>query len=265
MSSSELLDAGIVEKGLDAARVVYESLQLFAELDSTNAQLLRVAMTPGFHICVAESQTAGRGRRGRQWIAPLGCGLTFSCKQAVTARNGSLSGFSLAMGIALAEKLAELGLIGIALKWPNDLQVAGKKLAGLLIEVQPSGDGESQTVVTGVGLNYALTAQQRALIDQPCVSVAQLESPISRGDLLVALLAALAEAYREYEDAGFAAFYPRWSRWDVLQDKTVNLILPNRTLQGVAQGIDENGALQILIEGQLRRFSSGEVSVRVMA
>jgi len=264
MSSSELLDVGIVEKGLDAVRVVYESLQFFAELDSTNAQLLREAMTPSFHICVAESQTAGRGRRGRQWFAPLGSGLTFSCKQSLCSSDGRLSGFSLAMGIALTEKLAELGVFGLGLKWPNDLQVAGEKLAGLLIEVQAK-DANNSAVVTGVGLNYALTAEQRALIDQPCVSVAQLECSISRSDLLVALLAALAEAYREYENSGFAVFYPRWARWDVLYGKKVNLILPNRTLQGVAQGIDENGALQILIEGKLRRFSSGEVSVRVVA
>jgi len=263
MSGSDLLDLTLLETKLHGAQVAYQSLRLFAELDSTNAYLMRRSADAGFHICVTEWQSAGRGRRGREWIAPVGSGLTFSCRQSLNSSAGKLSGFSLAMGIALAEKLAALGLDGIGLKWPNDLQVMGKKLAGLLIEVQAE-EAKNSGVITGVGLNYSLNSEQREQIDQPCVDIAQWGLPISRSELLAELLIALALAYQEYNEFGFAAFYPRWPRWDALRDKTVNLILPNRTLQGVAQGIDDDGALQILIEGQLRRFSSGEVSVRVV-
>ncbi|MDQ7074046.1 MAG: biotin--[acetyl-CoA-carboxylase] ligase [Gammaproteobacteria bacterium] len=262
MSSFDPINESVLRRKLDEAQVACESLQVFSELDSTNAYLMRQTEAEGFQVCVAEAQTHGRGRRGKPWLAPMGSGLTFSCVQRLSSTQGRLAGFSLAVGITLAEKLTYLGLPRVALKWPNDLCVDGKKLAGLLIEVQPSVVGKS-AVVTGIGLNYALSSEQSKEIDQPCVGVTQLGLGLSRSELLAELLIALAQAYEDYEERGFSSFYSRWSRWDLLQGREVNLILPKRILQGVAKGVDQSGCLRILVAGQLRTFSSGEVSVRV--
>jgi BirA family biotin operon repressor/biotin-[acetyl-CoA-carboxylase] ligase len=262
----ELLQPDRIRVALHAdVQVVVQHLEVHHELDSTNAYMLSVAKqsdTSG-HVCMAEYQAAGRGRRGRHWVSPLGGNLYFSLLWRFHAGASSLGGLSLAIAVAVMRALHDAGLNSARLKWPNDVLVHGRKLAGILLEVAGEAAGPC-AVVVGLGLNVRTPAEKMSAVGQPWIDLqSALGKTVSRNELSAQLLNHLVRAITCFEQQGLKPFMDEWAQWDVLAGEEVTLELPTGSLQGTARGVDENGALLIARDGQLQRHHSGEVSVRL--
>lgn len=236
-----------------------------ASVDSSNTRLLQrvAAGAPHKTVLAAEWQAHGRGRRGRVWEAGLGDGLAFSLLWRFQRPVAMLSGLSLAVGVALARCLARLGLDGIGLKWPNDLLVADRKLAGILIELV--GDMLSPAAaVIGIGLNVRGAERLGQLLETPVSDLeSTLERRVERGELLLQLLAELDEVLTGFDRQGFAAYREEWHAWHAWQDQPVRVAQADGdSLRGLARGVDEQGALLLETTAGLGRLLSGEVSLR---
>jgi len=259
-----LLDrAGVIrELGAHAPRFALEVLD---SAHSTNTLLMERAAggAAGGSVIAAEWQMQGRGRRGRVWHSAPGGGLTFSLLWRFQQGAGFLSGLSLAVGLAIVRALAVLGVPDAGLKWPNDVLWRGRKLAGILIEIQGDVLGPS-TAVIGVGLNCGMSDALRGRIDQP---VADLEEACGaapeRNRVLALLLIELERVLRSFDRDGFAPLREEWQRRHVYQRKLVKILLPDGSAAGgTAEGVAEDGALLIATQRGPRRFHSGEVSLR---
>jgi BirA family biotin operon repressor/biotin-[acetyl-CoA-carboxylase] ligase len=243
------------------------SLEFHDRIESTNSHLMQQAGSAPNGTCVAaELQTAGRGRRGRAWHAGLGSSLTFSLLWRFECGAGGLSGLSLAVGVALMRALRELGADDALLKWPNDVLHRGRKLAGILIELQGDMDGPSAAVI-GIGLNLRLREALRDSIDQPvCDLHGILGQAVSPNALLGALLRHLAEVMGAFEQEGFAVLQEEWAVHHAFQDQAVRMLMPDgQEICGVARGVATDGSLLMETGQGIRRFSSGEISMRGMA
>ncbi len=272
-SPVELLEAVAIHREADGhGWPATATLGVVFETDSTNTWLYETeAPAPGRpHALFAELQRAGRGRRGRDWLAPFGSGLTFSVAWSFREMPAGLSALGLAIGVGVAEALRAAGLHEISLKWPNDLVWRGRKLGGLLLQLR-SEAGAGASVVAGLGLNLAMPAAARgALAASSGLEIADVrdvlgrEAP-SRNALAGRLVAAIAAACTEFERDGFAAFAGRWRALDALDGRPVEIIHGQQRQQGIARGVDADGALLLEHGGRLDRFYSGDVSVRPAA
>ncbi len=242
-------------------------VEVVDETGSTNTDLLQRAAqgAPSGTVLVAELQTGGRGRRGRDWHSGLGGALTFSVLWRFEQGAGFLSGLSLAVGIALARVLRKHGAEDVTLKWPNDVLWRHLKLAGILIEL--AGDVMGPTVaVIGVGLNLRLPEQVKARIDQPVVDLAKIGIDVDRNRLFAELLAGLDVVWKKFSGEGFAPFRQEWDRMHAYQNKMVRLRMPDKTeLDGKVEGVAEDGALMIKTRSGTRKFYGGELSLRPAA
>ena len=245
----------------DAARAVLV-IETVTITDSTNERLLAALNAGDIHgqVLLAEHQTAGRGRRGDRWISPPGSGLCLSLGWRFEQPPATFSALSLVVGIAITESLRELGVRSAMLKWPNDILCAGGKLAGILIEMRAEAGGPCRTVI-GIGINVQMSERARALIDQPVEDFTHVTGQgVSRNRLAAIVLSALASSLPQFGRDGFAVFRDDWRRYDVLVDQTVKLELPNRSVAGVARGVDDHGALIIEHSGRCETFVSGHLS-----
>jgi BirA family biotin operon repressor/biotin-[acetyl-CoA-carboxylase] ligase len=244
------------------------ALEIHECMDSTNSYLMRAAAEGAAHAsCViAELQTAGRGRRGRAWQTGLGDSLTFSVLWRFDCGAGALSGLSLAVGVALMRALHELGATEAQLKWPNDIVSNGKKLAGILIELQGDMDGASAAVI-GIGLNLRVSEEMRRAIAQPAAGLQELlDTEVPRDVVLATLLRHLADVLAIFERNGFEPLRDEWIARHAYHNDVVRLLLPDgREIDGIAQDVAADGALLVRAAEGLRRFTSGEVSLRVIA
>jgi BirA family biotin operon repressor/biotin-[acetyl-CoA-carboxylase] ligase len=218
-------------------------------------------------VCIAEFQSAGRGRRGRRWIAPLGSGIALSVGWQFAAVPTEPSALTLAVGVAVRRALARTAGLSIALKWPNDLVFDERKLGGILLELKAEAHGGAH-VVAGVGLNVALPESLLpSLSDWPRGAIdlktALGAEPPPRVVLAAALLNELATLFAEYPTKGFAAYRTEWRSADFLRGRPVRLDEPAGRLFGTALGIDADGALILeTVAGERRRVVAGDVSVR---
>jgi BirA family biotin operon repressor/biotin-[acetyl-CoA-carboxylase] ligase len=263
-----LLDRAAVERELGPVAARF-SVEVRAAAASTNALLLERAAAGAASgtVIAAEWQSAGRGRRGRPWHAGLGGGLAFSMLWRFAQGASELSGLSLAVGVALARRLAALVGPGIALKWPNDIVAGGGKLGGILIELAGDVLGPGAAVI-GVGINVRLSSAVRADIDQPATDLESLLDGrafelVDRNALLAGLLVELDRALAVFASAGFGPFRSEWESRHAHQGKPVTVLLPDgRSERGKARGVAEDGALLLETGGGVKRFHSGEVSLR---
>lgn len=265
-SPIELLNAeAILARMAAITRAAVQDLDICFEVDSTNARLLARAKQQAVsgHACLAERQLAGRGRRGREWVSPFGGNLYLSLLWQFADGAAQVGGLSLAIAVAVIRALREIGLHGAGVKWPNDILVGERKLAGILLELAGEASGPC-AVVVGVGLNVRLPADAMAAVTKPWTDVqTELGHPVARNTLAAKLLHHLIDAVQQFEREGLAPFLSDWLAWDVLADRKVVLDLPQGKVQGVARGVDASGALLLAgIDGELRRYHSGEVSVR---
>ncbi len=239
-------------------------LEVHDHLPSTNSYLMQNISAAKHATCVAANlQTSGRGRRGRSWHAGLGAGLTFSLLWRFQCGASSLSGLSLAIGVALMRSLHELGISSARLKWPNDVLINRQKLAGILIELQGDMEGPS-TAVIGIGINLNLPDALKQQIDQPVTDLAgAMNDTVNPNQLLGILLNDLTEVLVEFEQGGFTALRDEWSQHHAYHEQDVRMLMPDgRAIQGVVQGITEDGSLLVKTEAGLQRFMSGEISLR---
>jgi len=240
------------------------------EVGSTNTYLMQKSAKGAPHVTcvVAQMQTQGKGRRGRTWVSQLGASLTFSLLWRFQCGAAALSGMSLAVGVALIRALTNLGVNGVQLKWPNDVLVLdahgeGKKLAGILIELQGDMEGPSAAVI-GVGINMRLPTEVLKSIDQPATDLAQVcTQTIAPSELLGTLLKHLAAVLNEFEQQGFVGMRDEWVRYHAYHQQAVRMQMPNGTeTHGVVQGVAEDGILLVQTALSLQRFSAGEISLR---
>ncbi|MEK8090541.1 biotin--[acetyl-CoA-carboxylase] ligase, partial [Thermithiobacillus plumbiphilus] len=233
-------------------------------LESSNGHLLEMARAGAAHgtIVVAEGQSGGRGRRGRSWSSPWGQNLYFSMLLRFDAPASALAPFTLVAGLVLAEVLAHLGATDHGIKWPNDILHEGRKLAGVLCELQGEFEGPCALVV-GIGVNVHAETPNPA-IDQPWTSLKAAFGLTLDRNLLAGLLArALLQAHQQFCEEGFAAFHARWERWDLLRNQPVKVLHPGRDEPGLALGVNESGQLRVDFGGATRIVHSGEVSIRL--
>lgn len=240
------------------------------QLESTNdaVQKLATASTHQrpFVAAFAEHQTAGRGRRGRTWQAPLGGSILMSLQWRLDAMPANPAAAALVAGVAVAESLQALlearGLQAeVALKWPNDVYVNNRKLAGILCEMRGDPSSDCQLIV-GVGINFAL-GELAGDIDQAAIDCATLGLAHSDRPILAAqLLSRLIDHLQEFESEGFAGFRQRWAKFDWLTGKAVRVMLRAESRDGIARSVAEDGALLVDHDGELHRHVAGEVSVR---
>lgn len=243
------------------------TLDMVDETGSTNADLTLACRTAPWTeagtLRLAYRQTAGRGRLGRPWQGQAG--LTFSVALPLPLAPSQLSGLSLAVGLALAEALAgcdaRLGAV-LGLKWPNDLQIDGRKLAGILIESVPAGPQQVWAVI-GIGLNLVRDAQMEAALGRSLAGVTEYLPDCDPTALLAAVLNRLAAMRDEFLAQGFAPMAARWSARDAYRDQPVRLLHDGHVhAEGLARGVDGDGYLLLETATGLERIASGEVSLR---
>lgn len=265
----DLLDVDAIRAALPAsARTGLAALEVAWSLDSTNSELLR-RDTPvrGCAVLLAERQTGGRGRRGRDWASPLAAHLYLSLARRFEGGLARLGGLSLVAGIAACEALQALGFPQVRLKWPNDLVVeAGsglRKLGGLLVEGGGEAGGAARAVI-GIGVNVRMPAAFASGIDQPWTQLAALVPvPPARNLLAAALLQHLLPALDVFDAHGLAPFLPRYAALDALAGRAVQVHEAARHWGGQALGIAEDGALRVRDDaGDIRQVHAGDVSVR---
>ena len=266
MSGTAPLDEERILDGLPAAaRDALTSLTVLALVDSTNRFLMQgeAFCAPGAHACVAEAQTAGRGRRGRGWVSPVGGNLYLSLACELGVEAHALPGLSVAMGVAAARALESLEVHGIALKWPNDVLLDGRKLGGILLETWRATRATSR-VVTGVGINVHMPRDAGAAIDQPWTDLHSTGTAPDRNQLASRMIAELIAAQARFAESGFEAFHHDWQRLDALRDREVELIAADGRRAGIARGVDSSGALLLDVGGRRERILSGDVSLRAV-
>jgi len=247
------------------------TLELVEETGSTNADLTQVCRQAPWSdagtLRLAYRQTAGRGRQGRPWQGQAG--LTFSVALPLALAPSQLSGLSLAVGLALAQALGDVdaGLgARVGLKWPNDLQIDGRKLAGILIEAVPAGPQRVWAVI-GIGLNLVRDPQMELALGRELAGVAEalpgFDAQRDATGLLAAVLARLGAMRELFLAQGFAPMAAPWSALDAYRDQPVRLLHDGRVLaEGIARGVDGEGQLLLETPAGMERINSGELSLR---
>jgi BirA family transcriptional regulator, biotin operon repressor / biotin---[acetyl-CoA-carboxylase] ligase len=234
---------------------------------STNSELLEHSpVSPGqFEFLGAEYQTAGRGRRTRRWLAPPGGAICLSLSWCFASMPANVGALSLAIGVCVLRALASVGSLPVTLKWPNDLVAGPDKLGGILAELRAEADGPA-LVVVGIGLNVALgrrLMQELLATGARSTDLASLGvSDCDRNRLAAALLSECVEGLRRFDDSGFESFIGDWRGADALAGKPVLVSAADGVIAGHARGIDVAGALCVQTREGLKRFATGEVSVR---
>lgn len=266
----EFLDKNLILNAIGEQREWF-NLIILDEVASTNTYLMQQKNMPHATCVAAHIQTNGKGRRGRTWVSRLGASLTFSLLWRFQCGAAALSGLSLAVGVALIRTLKSLGVDGAQLKWPNDVLVLdenkhGKKLAGILIELQGDLDGPS-TAVIGVGINLNLPKTLIESIDQPTTDLYRVSNKlINQNILLGALLKHLADVLNSFEQFGFVGLRDEWLSYHAYHNQAVRMLMPNVTeVFGVVENVADDGILMVRTALGLQRFSAGEISLRPFA
>lgn len=261
----ELLDRELILQGMETdARQHLKALEVFSEIDSTNAYLLEIARQGDAtaYACLAEQQHAGRGRRGRSWVSPYGGNIYLSLLWRFNCGAAQLGGLSLAVGVAVKRALRDIGLEHVRLKWPNDILLDGRKLAGILLEMAGEASGPC-VVVIGLGLNVSTPAAAMSEVEQAWVDLESgFKHKVGRNQLVSHLLRHLIDIVLQFEEHGFQVFQDEWNDSHAYDGQEVDLQLFDRQLSGVALGVDRSGALLLSHEGRTTPIHGGEVSLR---
>ena len=259
----ELLDRLAIASAMgDSSRELLSALELHSEIGSTNRYLMeRLGTLSSGHACFAERQLAGRGRRGREWISPFARNIYLSLYWRFEMNPAALSGLGLAVGVALIRALRALGVEEVALKWPNDVLLQGRKLAGILLEMSGESSGPYHVVI-GVGINVNM-ADDEAVIDQPWIAINQvLASPLSRNQIAGVVLHHLLLVIQEFQRSGLEHFMAEWQQADMYAGQSVVIHMGEDVVVGESHGIDVSGAIMVKVDGVMRRFHSGDISLR---
>lgn len=261
-SPLQLLDAQWLGAQVDAPAW---PVQVMASVDSTNAEALRLlsAAQSWPFLVLAERQVSGRGRRGRNWLSPFGENLYYSLVLRLEGGMRQLEGLSLVVGLALLQAIRAAGVHEAGLKWPNDVLVGDRKLAGILLEL--SGDpADVCHVVIGIGLNVNMLSAESGAIGQPWTSLrSELGRGLNRNELVLELNRQLSRYLDIQQRLGFSALRDEWQAAHLWQGRSVALTAGGEPIEGVVLGVDISGAVRLLVDGVERSFSGGELSLRL--
>ena len=235
-------------------------------IDSTNTALLERANPPHgtSEVLLAEYQSAGRGRRGRAWLAPPGGAICLSLSWTFREVPADLAALGLVIGVCMVRALKQVGVKHASLKWPNDLLVDGKKLAGVLIDLRAESQGPA-CVVIGIGMNVALGApllKQIAASGTAATDLISAAGEKPRNALAADLVSACVRGLLQFELEGLKPFIAEWREADALRGRPVNVTSAEGIARGLARGIDLHGALMVETREGVQRFISGDVTVR---
>ncbi|EPN9529568.1 bifunctional biotin--[acetyl-CoA-carboxylase] ligase/biotin operon repressor BirA [Cronobacter malonaticus] len=238
------------------------SVTVLPVIDSTNQYLLdRLSELDSGDACIAEYQQAGRGRRGRKWFSPFGANLYLSMYWRLEQGPAAAIGLSLVIGIVMAEVLHELGADQVRVKWPNDLYLNDRKLAGILVELTGK-TGDAAQIVIGAGINLAMRQVESDIVNQGWINLQEAGIKVDRNELAVRLIEKLRASLREFEQEGLTPFLARWEKLDNFIHRQVKLIIGDREIYGISRGIDNQGALLLEQNGVIKPWVGGEISLR---
>ena len=253
----QLLDETFIRR-----EVAQGSVAVLPVIDSTNQYLLdRLAGLQSGDACVAEYQQAGRGRRGRKWISPFGANLYISMYWRLEQGPAAAIGLSLVIGIVMTEVLRDLGADQVRVKWPNDLYLNDRKLAGILVELTGK-TGDAAQIVIGAGVNLAMRNAQAGDINQGWINLQEAGVRIDRNVLAARLITELRSALHCFEQEGLTPFLARWEVLDNFINRPVKLIIGEKEIFGISRGIDSQGALLLEQDGVVKPWIGGEISLR---
>jgi BirA family biotin operon repressor/biotin-[acetyl-CoA-carboxylase] ligase len=252
----------LLDEALIRSRITQGNITVLPVIDSTNQYLLdRLNELHSGDACVAEYQQAGRGRRGRKWISPFGSNLYISMYWRLDQGPAAAIGLSLVIGIVMAEVLRDLGADQVRVKWPNDLYLQDRKLAGILVELTGK-TGDAAQIVVGAGVNLMMRKAQAEDISQSWINLQEAGVRIDRNMLAIRLVTELRTALKCFEQEGLAPFLSRWEKLDNFINRPVKLIIGEKEIVGISRGIDAQGALLLEQNGVIRPWVGGEISLR---
>lgn len=239
-------------------------IESHAEIDSTNLEAARRARdgAPEGTVVLADAQTQGRGRLGRTWVSPPGCNLYCSVILRPDLPPADVPLLTLVAGMATAETVAEWVAEGVAIKWPNDVVIDGRKVAGILSEMECDGRGV-QFAVTGIGVNLNAAADDfPPEVRKLATSIAEASGrAVDREAFCARLLSRFDDAYDLLLRQGFAAVVPLWERRDGLRGRRVQVRDGSERIEGLASGLGPRGELRLETASGLRQIVAGDVNV----
>nr|WP_250153743.1 bifunctional biotin--[acetyl-CoA-carboxylase] ligase/biotin operon repressor BirA [Cedecea lapagei] len=252
----------LLDEGFITSQIANGSVAVLPVIDSTNQYLLnRLNSLQSGDSCIAEYQQAGRGRRGRQWFSPFGANLYLSMYWRLEQGPAAAIGLSLVIGIVMAEVLQRLGAEDVRVKWPNDLYLNDRKLAGILVELTGK-TGDAAQIVIGAGINLAMRNVATDVINQGWINLQEAGIRIDRNTLAVTLIQELRTALQLFEQESLLPFLPRWEKLDNFINRPVKLIIGEREVHGISRGINEQGGLLLEQDGVIKAWVGGEISLR---
>jgi len=259
----KLLSKRKIVKSLSQADELLE-IEVHSLIDSTNSYLLRKLpnqLSQG-QVCLTEYQSAGRGRRGREWISPFGSQIYLSMYWYLEQGLSAAMGLSLVAALAVSDAIYEITNIEVQLKWPNDIYLGGVKLAGILIDLEGQALEPSHSII-GIGLNLNMPDQVALKIDQNWTDLESHSNKVIDRNLLSArLIHFLYQRLQKQQDEGLSSMLEEWHKQDLYLDKKVKLITGERELKGICRGVNNQGALMLEVDEQVKPIYGGEISLR---
>ena len=259
----ELLNGDLILKDLPESLRRSVDLSLRVTTASTNDDVRSMAQSSlTWPVCISEHQSNGRGRRGRIWQSPFGAALCFSMVWKIEGGLAAMEGLSLAVGLTVLKTLEGLGVAGLRLKWPNDVLADGKKMAGVLLEINGDPTGACEVVI-GIGINLALSHHQKMNIDQPVTDVKSVAGKVvSKNRLSGLLIENLTTMLGTFKDYGFTPFRKQWQEYDAYAGTEVMLHTGVKGSTGIAVGVNDSGAVLLKTSDGIKAYSGGEISLR---
>ena len=262
----ELLSENIINKSLSPiAKENCQKLKVLFNTNSTNTYLYELLASEQIHgnIVLAEYQSNGRGRRGNKWFSPIASGICFSIGWRFDIAPNALGLLSLYIGVAIARTLSSIGLMGVGLKWPNDVLIMNEKLGGILLEVRGEASGPVDVII-GIGVNYDIPKTFYSHIDQAVTDIcSHAENNLSRNKLAASLISNIFKVLENMNSETNIHLLDEWRQYDCYSGRKARLILPNEEIEGTVKGVDDHGALLMSVNGKTKSYTSGEISLRI--
>ncbi len=248
-----------------STRTIGEKIIFHREIDSTNnvAMLLASDGTPHGTVVTSDSQTGGRGRRGREWFSPPGCNLYMSVILRPSVSPVEASQIPVISVIAAVRALEHLNTgLDFQIKWPNDILCRGKKVCGILCEMKSDTD-QIQHVVVGIGINVNVTSMHPCISDIATSLKMETDQEYSRTRLSASLLEELEIIYLDWlQERNLKKYMEEWERYSLLIGRNVRIETPSETITGIATRLSEEGALMLkLSSGALRKVYAGDAHI----
>ncbi|MDG2090924.1 MAG: biotin--[acetyl-CoA-carboxylase] ligase [Gammaproteobacteria bacterium] len=251
-----------------------QDLQIFQSIASTSTHVMELSRKgelslseKKIFVCIAEQQTAGKGRRGRPWVSPYGHNLYFTIAREFNAGISELEGLSLVIALAVTRVLGRKQVQGLGIKWPNDILWQGKKLAGILLEISGDPTGLSQVLI-GLGLNVSANPDSMVDVDQAWVDLKTISGNVpDRNEVMADLIVEIAKVIDEFEEKGFTTFKSEWDNNDALRNQEVELKTHSNQPTGIVGkvlGVNNQGALLLQTKDGEETFHGGELSPRIV-